>query len=193
MTRAQCAKMRMWRWRRNPLRRRSDIAEAWVVLATWVAVLVGGPLVGMTAADAVQQSAERQREERREVTAVLVDDAPDQMRVRAPGDYPVWATVRWTGLDGSRYTDEARVPPGARAGHAVRVWTDPDNKIAAEPLTPEETRLHAISGGVLAATGASGAVLAASWVVRQALERHRMARWAVEWEQVDAQKGWKAG
>ncbi|WP_263635550.1 hypothetical protein [Streptomyces sp. CoH27] len=34
------------RWRDNPLRRREDVAEAWIVVALWVVVLVGGGSAG---------------------------------------------------------------------------------------------------------------------------------------------------
>ncbi|WP_455908556.1 Rv1733c family protein [Streptomyces massasporeus] len=186
-------RVRWWRWRRNPLRRRSDIAEAWVLLASWVAALAGGLLVGPAAADAIRQSAERQRTERREVSAVLVEDADDRLPERAPSGYRVWATVRWTAPEGSAHTDEARVPSGTPAGHTVTVWVDRNSKIAAEPLTDEETRWRAISVGALIASGASGAVLAVGWVARQGLERHRMARWAAEWERMNTQRGGKTG
>ncbi|HZF88579.1 hypothetical protein [Streptomyces sp.] len=190
---SQRGRVRWWRWRRNPLRRRSDIVEAWVLLASWVVALVGGLLAGLAAADAIAESAERQRAERREVSAVLVEDAEDRLPERAPSGYRVWATVRWTAPEGSTHTDEARVPSGTPAGHTVTVWTDPNGKIAAEPLTHEEARWHAISGGVLAASGASGAVLAVAWAARQGLECHRMARWAAEWERMNTRRGGKTG
>src|SRR5207237_251923 len=36
-----------WRWRRNPLRRRSDVVEAWTVLVVAVLLSVVAPLVGV--------------------------------------------------------------------------------------------------------------------------------------------------
>ncbi|MBW8820836.1 MAG: hypothetical protein JF598_22125, partial [Streptomyces sp.] len=39
-------RVRGWRWRRNPLRRRSDVIEAWTVLAVAALMLLGAPLVG---------------------------------------------------------------------------------------------------------------------------------------------------
>lgn len=33
-----------WRWRRNPLRRHSDVVEAWTALIVAVLLLVGAPL-----------------------------------------------------------------------------------------------------------------------------------------------------
>ncbi|GAB2881414.1 hypothetical protein GCM10027074_57070 [Streptomyces deserti] len=193
MAAARCARVRLWRWRRNPLRRRSDVVEAWVIVVGWVSALVCGLLAGLTAAAAVERDAERQRAERRQVSAVLVKDTEDRLPQRAATDYRVWATVRWTTPDGTTHTDEARVPSGSRAGSTVTVWTDRNGEITAEPLTQGETRPHAISGGVLAAAGAGGAVLGAAWAVRLGLERHRMAQWAAEWERIDTRKGWKTG
>ncbi|MCT9075929.1 hypothetical protein [Streptomyces fulvoviolaceus] len=185
--------MRLWRWRSNPLRRRSDLVEAWIVLAGWVFALVGGLLVGLATADAVEAAAERQRAQVHEVSAVRVEDDKDRVPARATTDYRMWATVRWTEPDGSTYTDEARVPSGTRAGSTVTVWADANGHITAEPLTDGETRLHAVAGGVLAAVGAGGAVLGAGWVVRLRLEQRRLAQWAAEWERIDTRRGWRTG
>ncbi|WP_411147661.1 hypothetical protein [Streptomyces sp. A30] len=193
MAASRCARVRLWRWRRSPLRRRSDVIEAWVVLAGWLFALVGGLLVGQVTADAVERSAERQRAESREVAAVLVEDADDQAPARVGSDYRVRATVRWTAPDGSTRTDEARVPAKTRAGTTVAVWTDRNGKITDKPLDQGEIRLHAVSGGVLAALSAGGAVLGTVWVARLGLDRGRMAQWAAEWERIDTRRGWKTG
>lgn len=193
MAASRCRKVRMWRWRSNPLRRRSDLVAAWVVLTAWVFALVGGLLAGLAAAHAVEAAAERQRAQSREVSAVVVEDAKDAVPARATTDYRVWATVRWTAPDGSTYTDEARVPPKAPAGSTVTVWTDADGYITAEPLSDGEARLHAVSGGVLAAVGVCGTVLGAAWVVRLRLEQRCLERWAAEWERIDTRRGWKTG
>ena len=37
----------LWRWRRNPLRRTTDLAEAWLAFAALLLVLVGAPVVGV--------------------------------------------------------------------------------------------------------------------------------------------------
>jgi hypothetical protein len=84
--------VRLWRWRQNSLRRRSDVVEAWVIVVGWVFALVCGLLAGLMAADAVERDAERQREERRQVSAVPIEDAQDRMPQRAATDYRVWAT-----------------------------------------------------------------------------------------------------
>lgn len=35
-------KVWLWRWRRNPLRRRSDALEAWIMLTAWAFTVLGG-------------------------------------------------------------------------------------------------------------------------------------------------------
>lgn len=193
MAASGCARVRLWRWRRNPLRRRSDVIEAWVVLCGWLFALVGALFAGRFAADAVVRSAEEQRAESRQVTAVLVKDAEDPGPSRVTTDHLVWATVRWTAPDGSTRTDDARVPPRTQAGSKVKVWTDRDGAIVNEPLSESEILLHSVAGGVLAAAGTGGLVLSATWVVRLGLERRRMEQWAAEWERMDTPWGWKTG
>ncbi|WP_316959411.1 hypothetical protein [Streptomyces sp. TRM68367] len=181
--------MRLWRWRRNPLRRRSDVIEAWIMLVGWAVAVLAGLLTGLVAAGAVERAAEQQRAERHQVAAVLVEDAEDQP-ARAAADDRVWAAVRWAAPDGAQHTDDARVPARTPAGSTVTVWTDGRGQIAAEPLTPGETVLHAVSGAVLAGAGASAAALGTVRVARWGLERRRLAQWAAEWRRIDTGREW---
>ena len=87
---SECTKVRCWRWRRNPLKRRSDVVEAWVVLCAWLFALIGGLFAGLAAADAVVGSAERIRSESRRVTAVLVRDAEEPGPARVTTDHKPW-------------------------------------------------------------------------------------------------------
>lgn len=108
-----------WRWRRNPLRRRSDALEAWIVLTVWAATVTGGVLAGTAAAHTVERGLARERAERRPVVALLAEDVP-----RAAGAGPVWADVRWRGEDGAFHLGQARVAAGSPTGTAVTVWSE---------------------------------------------------------------------
>ncbi|TXS52380.1 hypothetical protein EAO75_08810 [Streptomyces sp. uw30] len=193
MAASECPRVRLWRWRRNPLRRRCDVVEAWVVLCGWLLALLGAVFGGIAAAEAVVHSAEQQRAESHRVTAVLVKDAEDPGPARVTSDHLVWATVRWTDANGSVRTDEARVAPKTKAGGKVEVWTDRSGVLPKEPLSETEILLHAVAGGVLAGAGAAGVVLGSAWVVRLGMERRRLQQWAAEWEQLDTPWGWKTG
>ncbi|MGP4046564.1 Rv1733c family protein [Streptomyces sp. 2A115] len=192
MAESRRTRVRLWRWRRNPLRRRSDVIEAWVVLAGLLLAVVGGLLAGLVAAGAVERAADRQRAQSRAVSAVLAEDAEDKAPARAVSDHRVWATVRWTAPDGSTRTDEARVPARTQSGDRIKVWVD-ESGITTAPLTDGEARIHAALGGVLAATGGGAVMLCATWVVRARLDGRRMAQWDAEWERIDTRWGRKTG
>ena len=47
----------LWRWRRNPLRRATDLAEAWTCLLALLLILVAGPVIGSaTGRDAIARA-----------------------------------------------------------------------------------------------------------------------------------------
>ncbi|MFJ4820226.1 hypothetical protein [Streptomyces sp. NPDC088801] len=185
--------VRWWRWRRNALKRRVDVVEAWVVLAGWVLALLGGLVAGTMAAGTVERAAERQRAETRRVTAVVVEDAPGPSPARTASDHRVWGKVRWTAPDGSTHREEARVAPRAPAGSTIAVWVNRNGDITSRPVSDGEVWLHTAMGGALAGVFAGGAVLSVVWLTRLALDRRRFAQWDAEWERIDTRRGWKTG
>jgi hypothetical protein len=195
VTRTRRTKVWLWRWRRNPLRRGSDVVEAWVVLAAWVVAVVGGVLAGLVTQDAVWRDLDRQRVERRTVTAVLVEDARDKAATAvAVGDDRVWVKARWTAPDGSRHTGPVKVrPDDAPAGTPVTVWTDQRGVVVSKPVTHGEARLQAVLSGVLCAVVTGGAVAGAARGARAGLDRWRAEQWAAEWARVDTRWGGKTG
>ncbi|GGV09164.1 hypothetical protein GCM10010260_54260 [Streptomyces filipinensis] len=66
----------LWRWRSSPLRRREDVAEAWIILVVRVVVVIGGTVAGLVTARSVERESAAQRVHRHPVRAVLVSDAP---------------------------------------------------------------------------------------------------------------------
>ncbi|MER8223853.1 hypothetical protein ABTZ58_25325 [Streptomyces sp. NPDC094143] len=185
--------VRWWRWRRNALKRRVDVVEAWVVLAGWVCALLGGVGGGLMAADAVERAVARQRAESRPVLAVLVEDAPGPSPARSASDHRVWGTVRWTAPDGSAQRDEARVPPRAPAGSTIPVWVDRSGDLTPAPVSDGEAWLHTALGGTLAGSSTAAALLGAARLARFSLDRRRMAAWEADWERLDARRGWTTG
>ncbi|MEU5597956.1 hypothetical protein [Streptomyces sp. NPDC020298] len=182
-----------WRWRRNSLRRRSDVVEAWIVLVAWLAAVVGSVLAGLVAANAAARGLDRQWEERHPVQAVLVGRAPGLSSERTGTDGRVWVTVRWTTPDGVVHTDRAKVRPGTESGAAVTVWTDQRGRVAAKPLSPGEAGFRAGWTGTLVATGTAAAVFGAAQLARAGLERRRLRQWDDEWARVDTRRGGLTG
>ncbi|MFC7219040.1 hypothetical protein ACFQLX_12820 [Streptomyces polyrhachis] len=178
--------VRLWRWRRNALKRRSDVLEAWAVLLTALFALVGGVLLGVAAGSGVQHQLLRQREGRQPVRAVLAADprAAHATSSDVPqGHRP--ATVSWRADDGRRLTATARVPRELKAGDTALLWTDPTGtRILPAPPTRSDAALQ----GTFAGVATAAAITAVCWLLRRwaahRLDRHRLDTWAYEWARV---------
>ncbi|MEU0742860.1 hypothetical protein [Streptomyces sp. NPDC006134] len=185
-------RVRWWRWRRNPLRRRSDVVEAWTALAVAVLLFVGAPLLGAVAArwahDEARAAADRQQAERQRVRAEVIGRTPDRLpSVQAGGRHSYRATVRWTEPDGAARTAAARVPAGTRHGETVDVWLDSRGRSVPPPATGSAVWQHSLTMGVCATVGAVATVLLAHSGVRRAALRHRMDEWEREWARTEPQ------
>ncbi|MFI9808687.1 hypothetical protein ACIHEJ_30755 [Streptomyces sp. NPDC052301] len=183
-------RVRLWRWRRNPLRRHSDVVEAWIVLTTWVFAVLGGVLAGLAAAQSADAAFSARRAQVHAVAAVVTDDAA---RTQATGtgydDGRVWVTVRWTDADGSVHTDRAKVPPGEPTGSRVTVWANRADRVVSAPVTGSAASLQSALTGVLVAPSAGAAVWCVGWMVRGRLIRRRLAEWDAEWRQIGPRWG----
>lgn len=180
-------RVRLWRWRRNALRRRSDLVEAWLLLATLVLALLGGAFAGLAAAGGVDGALDDRRERSRPVAAVLVENARDALPapVTEEGDGGVWAKVRWTAPDGTARTGRAEVEPGSRAGAEVAVWNDSEGRLVSAPPEGAEAGFQIVMAGITVAIGTGGLVLLGGWLVRSRLRWRRLAEWEAEWRQVE--------
>ncbi|WP_349345301.1 Rv1733c family protein [Streptomyces rapamycinicus] len=175
---------RMWRWRHNPLRRRSDVIEAWVVLVTGLVMAVGGPVAGVAAGTAVDASLRQERADRHRVPAVLKEDAPvAQPAADGSATGQVRAIVRWTGPDGAVHTGTARVHDGSKAGTATEIWTDDRGRMVQRPPTPSRSPPARCSPGRPAA-GVGAVSLAGRGVARWRLDRARTREWGRAWAEV---------
>ncbi|MFF4505092.1 hypothetical protein [Streptomyces sp. NPDC001401] len=182
-------KVRLWRWRHNPLRRHSDAVEAWIVLATWIVALVGGLLAGLAADAALQDSLAARRAAVHAASAELTENADRTTTVSTDGGGgdTVWGKVRWTAADGSTHTGLTRVDPGSTAGTSVTVWIDSRGELATRPPTGAEAGMQSALTGVLVAAGAGGMVLGCGRLTRHRLDRRRIRAWEAEWERVGPQ------
>lgn len=182
--------VRLWRWRHNPLRRHSDVVEAWIVLATWVLAVLGGTVGGLAAAQNAESAFSARRAQVHAVSAVVTDDAA---RTSASGtgydDGRVWASVRWTDAHGAVHTDRAKIAPGVAAGSQVTAWTNNAGHIVSPPVTGAAADLQAALTGALVAPSAGAAVWVVGWGVRARLIRRRMAEWDEEWKQIGPRWG----
>ncbi|MEU6682337.1 hypothetical protein [Streptomyces sp. NPDC046832] len=179
-----------WRWRRNPLRRSSDIAEAWIAVAAAAVLLLVVPVVGVVTAGAGERSALDRAQGLHRTAARLVEDAPaTPTRFSGLADGQVPAAVRWRVPDGSSRTGVTSVPAGGKAGSSTTVWLDGAGRLRAAPPTPAQARSQGAALG--AATGAGVCVLVAGmwWAVRVRLAARQRAQWDLAWEEFDSSRG----
>lgn len=182
----------LWRWRRNPLRRATDLAEAWVALAAMVLILavapVAGVVVGGLAQDSLQESVRNQRVTRHLVTATVtreldrspLDADPEtstgrEMRTRVLAD--------WTAPDGTAQHGPvlANLKDPHRGDHFA-IWTDVQGHIVARPLDSATATTHAVLAGFGAALLGIGLVESARRLIVWRMVRRRYARWDQAWD-----------
>ncbi|MDX3696782.1 hypothetical protein PV726_42390 [Streptomyces europaeiscabiei] len=177
-------KTRLRRRRQNPLRRRADIAEAWVVLAVWVTIAVGGTIAGLVTAHAASEAFTRQRAERQPVRAVVLNDVPRTATALGGTTGRRMAPVRWTTPDGSTRTGRTLVATGLKAGSTVAVWQDGKGLLVPEPMGPTVAVVESGLLGVAAGIALAGLVSGAGAVARWRLDLRRIDQWGQEWDLV---------
>ncbi|MFE2264016.1 Rv1733c family protein [Streptomyces griseosporeus] len=188
-----CGTRALWRWRGNPLRRTEDVLEAWVVLAVWVVVAVGGTLVGVLAGHAADEAFARQRAERHAVRAVLVTGSSPIPAGDSAVDDRAAARVRWTAPDGTAHTGSALVDTGLKAGSRVVVWVDDRGALTGEPPDRTAATVEAVLFGGAAALGLAAPVVGAGALLRWRLDRRRIDAWGREWDLVEPGWGHRTG
>ncbi|MFG2937014.1 hypothetical protein [Streptomyces sp. NPDC048282] len=180
--------VRWWRWRRNPLRRHSDVVEGWVVLALWVLTLVGGALAGWAAAAGVDRTIADRWAGVHPVSAELTESAAHGTPVIAGYDTGrTWVTVRWTAADGSVHTGRAKALPTAAAGSQVRVWANRGEALVAEPPGKAESTFEGVVAGTLAAQLTVTVGYGTGRLIRHRLLDRRLAEWDTEWRRIGPQ------
>ncbi|MER5713969.1 hypothetical protein [Streptomyces sp. NPDC002132] len=175
-----------WRWRKNPLRRRSDVVEAWTVLVVALLLLIAAPLagalVGRWAYDEARAVAAEQRAERHLVRAEVVSRPPETLpTAEGVREEAYRVTVRWTEPGGAVRTAPARVASGTERGDMVGVWFDARGRAVPAPRDGAAVWQQTLTSGVCTAGGTAAAVLLGHAVFRRVTRRRRLDEWGSEW------------
>ena len=182
----------LWRWRRNPLCRATDLAEAWVALAALLLILLAAPVagsfVGGAAQDMLQHSVQEQHAARHPVTATVVRKL-DRSPLDADPETSTGRDLRnrvladWTAPDGTAH--QGPVLAGLKdpqQGDEFRIWTDRHGRMVARPLDSATASTHAVLAGIGAALAAGGLVEAGRRLIVWRMVRRRYARWDQAWD-----------
>jgi len=170
----------LWRWRDNPLRRRSYAVEGWSLLAASLLTVLAAATTGLAVAAAEQHHLARERAGRHPTAAVLTQDAP------AAGGYPygIKAAVRWTAPDGTGRVGRTKVDAGLEQGAPVTIWTDARGRLVPAPPSAGVASFEAAVLGSVAATGLALVAAAGGILALRAADRRRAEAWADEWAEV---------
>lgn len=185
--------MGVWRWRRNPLRRQTDLFEAWVAFATLLCVLLVAPAIGCAAGlrvdGTLQRAAREQRDERHLVPAVVVRPTPDPVlgaaadpAAQRQSPQRTQIVASWTAPDGSSHqgtVPAAEEPP--RPGDRFRIWTDAHGRLVGRPLDPSSASFHAVVAGLAAALGMAALVETLRRLIVRRLMHRRYIRLDRAW------------
>ncbi|MET9359375.1 hypothetical protein ABZX93_00475 [Streptomyces sp. NPDC006632] len=181
----------VWRWRRCPLRRRTDVVEAWLALVALALMVLAAPAVGFLCGSLTDTTLRRavadQRRHRHVTTAVVVHNAdrraplaePDGTSLRTTGSRVV---ANWTAYDGSSHHGTLASPRQAPApGSTFPIWTDDHGRPAPPPMAPTAARTHAVFAGICAAVTAAGLIEAIRRLIVWRLIRRRYERLDRAW------------
>ncbi|MER6412284.1 Rv1733c family protein [Streptomyces humidus] len=182
----------VWRWRHNPLRRRTDLAEAWVALSALLLIClvapVVGSLVGGAAQGVLQQSVREQHESRHEVTATVVRRAAGSSLEADPEtdtgrEARTRVVAAWTAPDGTaRHGTVLSGLNSPHGGDRFGIWTDVHGRPVPRPLDSVRATTHAVLAGLGAALLTAGAVEGGRRVIVWRMVRRRYARWDQAWD-----------
>ncbi|MFJ8074209.1 hypothetical protein ACIQ7Q_09795 [Streptomyces sp. NPDC096176] len=188
------AAMGLWRWRHNPLRRTTDLFEAWLALAAAVLVVTAGPAVGwITGAlteESLRQSVRVQCLQRHATTATVIGAASTPRPVAFDTEAAVneerrAVRAKWAAPDGSTRT--GTVPTALRTagpGDTFSLWTDDSGRIAPRPMDMATVEVHAALAGVAASMAWGVLVECTRRLVVWRLVRHRHAALDRAWAAV---------
>ncbi|MBG0857182.1 hypothetical protein I2W78_36375 [Streptomyces spinoverrucosus] len=181
----------LWRWRHNPLRRTTDLVEAWVALAALLLILLVAPVIGSLAGSAAQDSLRRsvreQRESRHLVTATVVRELQRSTLAADPEsasrDSRTRVLAHWTAPDGTEHNGSVLTRLKApEPGDRFAIWTDEQGRTVARPLDPATATTHAVLAGFGAALLTACLVEAGRRLIVWRMVLRRYARWDQAWD-----------
>jgi hypothetical protein len=171
----------------NPLRRRSDLIEAWLAPTAIVVFLALCPLfvvvTGMTVR-ADYAAAQQAQQSWRPVKAVVLDAVPGpEMSDHGANTWLTWTPATWT-VAGHEWIGEVPAPASTRADATVTAWLDRAGNVQLPPLTAAGAR-ERVAYATLIALAALAVLLAVmTAIARRVLDRQRLAGWETAWVSV---------
>ena len=170
---------------RNPLRRRSDRVETYLLGGLFAAGIAGAPFAAQAAGHvtyaALLRTERVQQATRHQVRAELLQQAGNTTVSGSEFDISVPVRARWTAATGAPRTGQLMAPVGSARGTTVTVWTDSSGALVNPPLQPGQVAGQADLAAAGAIAGIGILYLCEAVIIRQVLNRRRMAAWDADW------------
>jgi hypothetical protein len=175
---------RRWRPDRNPLRRRWDRLETWIMAGLVALFLAGVPLSWLSVGRWVQQGGLNEQRAQRtwhEIPGVVLRGGPSPPMFRMPVNITVPVLAAWAGPGGQRRTGEVAAPAGTATGARVQVWVDRAGQVTGPPLTPSELARRVLGTELLAVALLAALLTSLAALAQSQLNRLRLAGWESQW------------
>lgn len=189
----------LWRWRRNPLCRRSDLREAWLALGAVLLTVLLAPCAGSLgmalADDSLRATIAEQQRTRHQVWATS-----ESVHHRAPEDSDPESAAKptgrrtvayWAGPDGSTHKGTVPTPRHVQPGERFRIWTNGRGTPTRPPMDPRTASSYAALAGLAACAAAGVATEGARRLVLRQLLRRRYEAWDEAWARIGPDWGRK--
>jgi hypothetical protein len=174
----------------NPLRRRWDLIDGWLLPAAIIAFLLLGPLAAAVAGlwvHADNLAVQRTDKSWHQVSAELLEPVPGPLfSDNGANSWLVWSPARWV-ADGRARTGAVPAPAGTSADTTVKVWINRAGEVQAPPLTAAAARNRILVAALFALAGLTALLTAAAVAARWVLDRKRIASWEAGWHSVGPQ------
>ena len=174
----------------NPLRRRSDLIDGWLLPAAIAAFVALGPLVAGAAGlwvHADNAAAQRVQRSWHEVRAVLLQPVPGPaMSDNGANSWLVWTSARWT-ADGRPQVGDVPALAGTSEDAVVSVWLNRAGQVQVPPLTAGGARDRIVVAALFALAGLAVLLMVLAVLARWLLDRRRLAGWEAAWQSVGPQ------
>ena len=167
---------------RNPLRRASDRAEAWIRAGLLVIFLTAGSMAALAAGQRTAHATSAATSAQpHAVHAVLLQPATAPAGLAAAVRYArVLVRARWESSGGSIRTGEVPAPAGAPAGTVVTVWLDASGRVTGPPQLGEFA-IAAVLAAVVTLAVTAFALLVVLRLIQWFLDWGRLAAWEAAW------------
>lgn len=168
----------------NPLRRRLDLLDAWLLPVAVVVFLALCPLVAVVTGmwlRADNAATQRAEQSWHPVSATLLGAAAGpQFTDHGANTWTAWEPARWT-VDGRQHTGSIPVPAGSAAGSTQTVWLNGHGRVQVPPLTAGQLGQAIDAATLISLVGLAVVVSILTVLARWILDRRRLAGWEAGW------------